>query len=320
MTRAGLALALLALLCAPAHGVLEDGLVHPRHHVLSRPDEPLDVFSREVAQAHSVAVPGQERRAVVACFADVKADTAKQRLQTTLMLNWARLLGRLELPCVVGVCNAAAPRRAEFRDFLLTGGCAVVHAPLAACVQNARLGRWSYVQQINAWGFDALSSDPDIAFIRDPRPYFGELLRKHPHVDVLGMSDASTGKYTLDSLLELPHAGSNGSMWEAFYPETPRPGGAYVRTPAHAGYDAGVADMLQRLSSGTHQLGLEDPGNCNPHQWNTGYMYWRATPRGACPRNRISLNGSDARASRSRHAAGGLGGAPGAAAAQRPGG
>ena len=283
MPRAGprLAFALLLLLCAPAHGVLEEGLVHPRHHVLSRPDDPLDVFTRDVAQAHSVAVPGQERRAVIACFADVKADTAKQRLQTTLMLNWARLLGRLELPCVVGVCNAQAPRRADFRDFLLSGGCAVVHAPLAACVQNARLGRWSYVKQINAWGFDVLSSDPDIAFVRDPRPYFGELLRKHPHVDVLSMSDASTGRYTLDSLLELPHAGSNSSLWDAFYPETPRPGGPYVRTPAHAGYDSGVADILQRLASGTHQLGLEDPGNCNPHQWNTGYMYWRATPRAA---------------------------------------
>jgi hypothetical protein len=234
---------------------VDGSVVHTRH--LSRPDEPLEEFTKEIAQAQSLEVPGQSRRLVISCFADVKADTPKQRMQTTLMLNWARLLRRAALPCVVGVCNAHPPLRSDFRDFILTGGCAVVHAPMAACVQNARLGRWNYVRQINEWGFDALSSDPDIAFARDPRPYFAALLQKHPAVDVLSMSDASTGVYTLESLLPLPHFRSNDSLWDRLYPHTPRAGGAYVRSAANAARDEGAETMLQALAAGTHELGLE---------------------------------------------------------------
>lgn len=247
-----------------------------QQHHLARPDAPLEPFTREIALKHSVEVPGQPRRLLVACFADVKSATPKQRMQRALMLNWARTLRAIRLPCVVGVCEASPPLRKSFSEFITAGGCAVVHAPLAACVRNARLGRWSYAQLVTSWGLDFLSSDPDVAMLRSPLPYYAALFQKHPQVDLLSMSDASTGVYDLPSLLPLPHVKPAASLWSRHFPNTSRPEGL-VHLNGRTGDDA----VLPPLEAGSHELGLEDPNNCSPHQWNTGYMYIRATNRSA---------------------------------------
>lgn len=40
--------------------------------------------------------------------------------------------------------------------------------------------RTRYVQEMLKEGYDVLSSDADVAWMRDPRPYFGKLIGLHP--------------------------------------------------------------------------------------------------------------------------------------------
>jgi Nucleotide-diphospho-sugar transferase len=59
------------------------------------------------------------------------------------------------------------------------------------------------VSQLMAWGYDVLSTDPDVAFLRNPLPYMSALVLNHPAVDVFSTSDSNNGVYI--------HPGGGGS-------------------------------------------------------------------------------------------------------------
>jgi hypothetical protein len=126
-----------------------------------------------------------------------------------------------------------------------------------------------------SYGVSVVSSDPD-AVIASPQflEYTYLLIDKHKHVDVLTMSDASTS--TTTEVIPLLHTPVKGDMWSRSFPFVGRMGDAFAFKPENSWIDNEVRKILPLLRAGSHQLGLEDPTNCN-HQYNTGFMLWRAT-------------------------------------------
>ena len=244
---------------------------------VSRPDDVLPRLSRSVAHDASMEVAGQGRRLLVTCFADFKHATPKQEQQTQMMRNWGLTTAGVGMRCVIGFCKSESLTRRDVSGFIADGACAVVHIPAGACVANARLGRWSVVQELLSWGYDVVSSDPDVAFVQNVVPYFAALYQKHPEVDVLSMSDASTSKTA--ETLALIHPRLTHTRWSRTFPNVSIQQG-FVTTTAHRDSEALILPVLPLLADGTHVLGLESPFNCE-HQYNTGWMLWRATDRSA---------------------------------------
>lgn len=54
----------------------------------------------------------------------------------------------------------------------------------------------------------------------------------------------------------------------------------FVHKPEMEGKDSSnrIREVVEILAKGEHDAGLENPQDCGA-QWNTGVMYWRATPR-----------------------------------------
>jgi hypothetical protein len=69
------------------------------------------------------------------------------------------------------------------------------------------------------------------------------------------------------------------TRWDAAFPTVKIKQGL-VYKPEHAWRDAfALPELVSLLDMGDAELGLEDPGNCWPHAYNTGLMVWRATER-----------------------------------------
>jgi hypothetical protein len=213
----------------------------------------------------------------------------------TILTSWARSVHALGLKCMVMVCGATATT--EFTVAPLSQACTVAHAP--ACAVNPRLARWFYVRDFLHAGYDVLNSDPDVAFLRNPVPHLARLVRAHPEADVFTSSDSNTGVYVYGSPVRsggaevttdgtrsravLRAPGERGPLsptrWEAAFPGVKiKQGFAYK--PEHAWRDDfALPELLGVLKTGDAELGLDEPGNCWPHQYNTGLMVWRSTDR-----------------------------------------
>jgi hypothetical protein len=280
------------------------------------PDAPLPPLSAELLQRYSNPVPGQARRAVVASFTDYKPSaggSAAQAAQARMLLSWVRTARRLNVSCLVGICESVNPLRAGVAALADEDACGLFHAPRRECVVNPRVGRWYYVSDITSYGFDTFSSDPDVALLRNPLPYFGSLMAAHPQADVFATTDANNGIYAhaagargggtgggvvrgggayFHALLpsteplgaaDAAAAAMPPTRWRAAFPALAALPQGYVARPEFAYRDAAFdADgLVAALASTRFELGLEDPSNCQPHQFNSGLMYWRATPRAA---------------------------------------
>lgn len=161
-------------------------------------------------------------------------------------------------------------------------------SPLAACADNPKVGRWHYVRRFLGFGFDSLTSDADIAWVRDPLPYLGALLALHPATDVLSSTDANDGHYQAAtqpdgtqgySVVRSTATRAAGEAppppatrrWEAVFPAFPLAPqhGVVLRSPEYEGLDerSGINGLLAQLRRGGQpqeemDLGLEEITNC----------------------------------------------------------
>lgn len=246
---------------------------------LGNPEAAVPLLSREGVLAHSAALPGQPRRLVIATFSDFRNGTK----QAAMVASWARNLQALRLPCVVGLSASGALTRGDVAALLLQGHCGVFRLSFAsnACEVNAKVCRGYVAQQLGGWGLDLLYTDADVALLRDPLPYLGALLLRHPAMDLATSSDSSTGRYGAEDVLPAgaaaPPAERRPTAWQAAFPGVPLKQG-YVAKPELA---SEPAEFLSKTFSGLFDIDLEYPGNCNPHQYNTGVMFVRATDASA---------------------------------------
>ena len=209
---------------------------------------------------------GADRRLVVASISDVV--DAKQAL---LLRNWALVTRAASVSCVVVVCgDDSSPAVGHMQA---DGACAVMRSEDEACALQPRLGRWSVVSTLLAWGFDVVCSDPDVAHVRTPLTYYAALIRAHPSVDVITMSDASTSSTT--DVLPLHHDAAGATHWQTSFPRTMVNNTGFVTKQENQ--DSSILAILPSLLE-SNELGLENPANCQ-HQFNTGFMLWRSTPR-----------------------------------------
>ena len=72
--------------------------------------------------------------------------------------------------------------------------------------RNGQAGRWAEVAPLLRFGVSVLVSDADIAWFRDPRPYFQEVRTQHPHVDFLLATDRAFNGYTTSRLVRAASA------------------------------------------------------------------------------------------------------------------
>lgn len=251
-----------------------------------RADWTLPPLTPAVMSEGSNSVPGSDRRAVAVMFSDFKPGGAeKAQEQVSMVLNWVRHMKRLKVNCLVAVCEESIGKK-EVWPLLEEAWCIPFLAPRQETTENPKAGRWWYVHDMLSAGFDVLSSDADVAWLRDPMPYFGELLKAHPAADVLTSTDANEGIYAWPASeglhVELvPIKGTPPTplknKWAASFPSIPNVEGL-VRKPEHASRDSTgwIEELFGRLKKSPNDLGLEDPNNCGA-QWNTGVMFWRAT-------------------------------------------
>jgi len=234
-------------------------------------------LERDALLAHTNLVPGVAAPVAVVCIADWVDGTPKQRLQKELVANWARTTRAAGLECSVVLCTPLNLTHSDVQSLSKGDSCAVLHSTDASCLQNTRLGRWSVVRSMLQWGISVINSDPDAVFTSTSFiPYLSALLQKHPFLDVATMSDASTS--TTTELLHVSHSGVGATMWDRSFPNTKRFGNTFITKTENAWKDQQILKILPSLIAGTHQLGLEDPNNCQ-HQYNTGWMFWKATNR-----------------------------------------
>ena len=59
----------------------------------------------------------------------------------------------------------------------------------------ALAGRWAEVAPLLSYGVDVLLSDADVAWIRNPLPYFAAARRAHPAADLLMLTDRAFNNY-----------------------------------------------------------------------------------------------------------------------------
>ena len=60
---------------------------------------------------------------------------------------------------------------------------------------NGQAGRWAEVAPLLSYGVDVLLSDADVAWIRNPLPYFAAARRAHPAADLLMLTDRAFNNY-----------------------------------------------------------------------------------------------------------------------------
>jgi hypothetical protein len=289
----------------------------------STPGWSVPPLSRDLVEAYSEPVPepaepdeafNASRRVLVVSFTDWRPHgTASQQTQAHLASNWVHTMSERGMPCLVVLCEpqapgAGAPAEVGTRLVARPGvpgespplGCGLAWSDAAACVTNPRVGRWYMVSQLMSWGYDVMSTDPDVAFLRNPLPYFSALMLNHPAVDVFTSSDSNNGVYIhqggsgsgggvpspdgqmLHSMTRVTWNNSVGPLpprWAASFPQLAIPSGYVFRSELRGHDGHTVNDFLAALRSGAFDIGLESPGNCQPHQYNSGCMYWRATPR-----------------------------------------
>ena len=154
-------------------------------------------------------------------------------------LNWARLLHSLGIRSLIGTSDrwssqqwtatkrrgyAPAPHGAALSQgpaqeaAAAAAGAALFCADGPQMQRNGQAGRWAEVRHLLRLaahaGLSVLVSDSDIAWIRDPRPYFEAALRAHPSLDFLLLTDKAFNGYSTTPLrvqpLVPPGAPANG--------------------------------------------------------------------------------------------------------------
>lgn len=101
-------------------------------------------------------------------------------------LNWASQLHSLALPSLVGISTLLSPTH---EAALRAVGAHIFCADGNLMSKNPQAGRWAEVAPLLRFGLHVLLSDVDVAWMRNPLPYFSTLLSLHPALDLLLCSD-----------------------------------------------------------------------------------------------------------------------------------
>jgi len=121
-------------------------------------------------------------------------------------LNWAWLLQQLGLRSLVGI-SGHLDRDVEARFHEVDADVFCADGPLMAA--NGQAGRWSellpVLQLARTIPISVLLSDADIAWMRDPLPYFAAVRASHPRVDLLMMTDRAFNNYVSTPLKVQPN-------------------------------------------------------------------------------------------------------------------
>lgn len=200
--------------------------------------------------------------------------------QADMLSSWIKQLKNMQLPCVVGICAAEAPVRADVRRLVKHRHCAVAHVAQPECVTNPKVCRAHLAQRmlVEKWGLSMLYLDADVAVLRDPLPYFAALFAAHPTVDVLASSDTNTGVYVASDVVpRLQRTEEQKTLLRRVFPDLKGP--AYGQPVRKRELPDPPEDLLRALHAGDRDIGLEFPGNCMPHQYNSGVLLVRNTSR-----------------------------------------
>ena len=112
--------------------------------------------------------------------------------------NWALQLSAIKLSGLVGVVERLPSAHAlSIKD----AGSGLFCGSGRYMRRNGQAGRWAEVAPLLRFGLNVLISDSDIVWFRDPRPYFREVRRAHPHVDFLLCMDRAFNGYETRRLL-----------------------------------------------------------------------------------------------------------------------
>ena len=106
--------------------------------------------------------------------------------------NWAKQLAAIGLSGIVGVVDRLPLVHLEA---ISSAGSGLFCGSGQYMRRNGQAGRWAEVAPLLRFGVNVLISDADIAWFRDPRPYFREIRRVHPHVDFLLCTDRAFNGY-----------------------------------------------------------------------------------------------------------------------------
>jgi hypothetical protein len=262
MLRAAL-LALLACTASDARRTVRD------------PEQRIGKLTQEAVQPHTLAVAGQSRRTLTVTFSDYTVGSR----QGELVLSWVRNQKALQLPCVFALCSAQAPTRAEVGPLILEDHCAVLHVDIPECVTNPKVCRAYLARSFVAWKLDMFYTDADVALLRNPFDYFSSLFTAHPTIDLMTSSDSNTGVYDASDIVPRSQYKQPKTIWQRTYPEIAIPQGIVHKR--ELGVMPRFDEFINSTSSGYWDIGLENPGNCIPHQYNTGVLYVRGTAASA---------------------------------------
>ena len=124
--------------------------------------------------------------------------TFTNRMQSLFALNWARRLQVVGLRSLVGVSQQLDSTTNE----AMTDAGAVLFCAETAnmMASNGQAGRWAealpVLRMARQLSLSVLLSDSDIAWVRNPLPYFAAAVASHPRLDLLMMTDRAFNGYS----------------------------------------------------------------------------------------------------------------------------
>ena len=132
--------------------------------------------------------------------------TFSDRKLSMFALNWARRLQAVGVRSLVGVSERLD--EATERAIREAGASLFCAEKADMMVANGQAGRWAeavpILRMARMIGLSVLLSDADIAWIRNPLPYFAAARATHPGIDLLMMTDRAFNGYTASPLRVQP--------------------------------------------------------------------------------------------------------------------
>ena len=124
--------------------------------------------------------------------------TFTNRMQSLFALNWARRLQVVGLRSLVGVSQRLDSASNE--AMTLAGAVLFCAETAGMMASNGQAGRWAealpVLRMARQLSLSVLLSDSDIAWVRNPLPYFSAAIASHPRLDLLMMTDRAFNGYS----------------------------------------------------------------------------------------------------------------------------
>jgi hypothetical protein len=202
-------------------------------------------------------------------------------------LNWAQQLQAVGLPSLIGMSERLG---AETEGAAEAAGSRLFCAGKSGLMAtNGQAGRWAEVipvlQLARQLSLSVLLSDADIAWIRNPLPYFAAARAAHPRLDVLMMTDRAFNGYSSERLSVQPdNDGGSGHSSRSSLPRSGFWGGRRLSGAASAaggghstrrGARSTSADLELDPRSTSETIALElEPGFESSISYNIGVIWF----------------------------------------------